>query len=74
MKDSCKDPIVDEIHRFREEYAARFDHDLEKMYQDLKRLEQDDDGPYVSFSREQDPSTATNPPAAPAHPSKRRGT
>jgi hypothetical protein len=69
-----EDSMINEIHRFREEYAAGFDHDLEKMYQDLKRLEQDDDGPYVSFSREQVPPTATNPPTAPAHPSKRRGT
>jgi hypothetical protein len=74
MKNSWKDPIVDEIHRFRKERAARFDFDLEKMYLDLKRQEAGGEGTYVSFSREQVPPTATNPPTAPARPSKRRGT
>ena len=40
---------MEEIWRFREEHAARLDYDLEKMYQDLKRQEQDDDGLYVSL-------------------------
>jgi hypothetical protein len=48
MKNPCADPM-EEIRRFREEYAARFDYDLEKMFQDLKRLEQEDDGPYVTL-------------------------
>jgi hypothetical protein len=69
-----EDPIVDEIHRFRKEHAARFDFNLEEMYLDLKRQEAESEGTYVSFSREQAPPTATNPPTAPAHPSKRRGT
>jgi hypothetical protein len=130
-KTPWRDPIVEEIHRFREEWAAKFDYDLEKMYQELKRLEQEDDGPYVTLKdgelvpvdpKDQtawcdpiveevrkrgqeyaarfdfDPhkmgedlrrrqkergapvvsfesrSTATNPPTAPARPSKRRST
>jgi Bacterial antitoxin of type II TA system, VapB len=44
-----RDPIVEEIHRFREEWAAKFDYDPEKMYQELKRLEQENDGLYVSL-------------------------
>jgi len=44
-----RDPIVEEIHRFREEWAAKFDYDPEKMYQELKRLEQEDDGLYVTL-------------------------
>ncbi|HEY4595130.1 MAG TPA: type II toxin-antitoxin system VapB family antitoxin, partial [Thermoanaerobaculia bacterium] len=48
-KPPWRDPIVEKIHRFREEWAAKFDHDPEKMYQELKRLEQEDDGPYVTL-------------------------
>lgn len=33
------DPIVDEIRRFRDEYAAKFDYDLSAMVRDLKRQE-----------------------------------
>ena len=32
----AKDPILDEIHRNREKYAARFDNDLKAIYRDLK--------------------------------------
>jgi len=33
------DPIVDEVRRVREAYAARFDYDLWAMYRDLKEKE-----------------------------------
>ncbi len=35
------DPIVDEIRRGREAYAAKFNFDLEAIYQDIKRQEQE---------------------------------
>lgn len=35
-----KDPIVEEIHRAREKYAARFHYDLKAMYRDLKAREE----------------------------------
>ena len=34
------DPILEEIHRVREEYAARFNYDLKAIYQDLKAWEE----------------------------------
>lgn len=34
-----KDPIVEEVRRAREEYAAEFDFDLDALYQDLKERE-----------------------------------
>jgi len=34
-----KDEIVDEIHRWRESYAARFDYDLDRIFADLKSQE-----------------------------------
>lgn len=33
------DPIVEEIRREREAYAAKFNFDLEAIYQDIKRQE-----------------------------------
>ena len=35
-----KDEIVDESRAVREAYAARFNYDLSKMYEDLKAKEQ----------------------------------
>ena len=34
------DPIIDEIHRYREEYAARFNFDVSAMFQDAKEREE----------------------------------
>lgn len=33
------DPIVEEVRRIREEHAARFDFDLERMVRDAQRRE-----------------------------------
>ena len=33
------DPILDEIHRFREEHAAKFDHDIDAIVHDLQDQE-----------------------------------
>ena len=35
------DPIVEEIRREREAYAAKFNFDLQAIYQDIKRQEQE---------------------------------
>ncbi len=35
----AKDPIVDEVRRVREQYAARFSFDLEAIFRDLKERE-----------------------------------
>ena len=32
-----RDPIVEEVRRARAAYAAQFDHDLDRMVDDLKR-------------------------------------
>jgi len=35
----AKDPIVEEVRRIRDQYAARFNYDLEAIYRDLKERE-----------------------------------
>ena len=45
-----KDPIVEEVRRIRDAYAAQFDYDLEAIYEDLKAKEQADSRTYVSFA------------------------
>ena len=44
-----KDPILDEIHRNREKYAARFKNDLKAISRDLKAREEQ--GEFVAVHR-----------------------
>jgi hypothetical protein len=50
----ASDPIIEEIHRIREAYAARFNYDLRAIYQDLKKREEQ--GEFVVVSRSPRPS------------------
>ena len=43
------DPIVEEVRRAREAYAAKFNYDLEAIFQDLKRQERESGRTFVSF-------------------------
>ena len=43
------DPIVEEVRKVREEHAARFDHDLERIFRDLKEQETKSGRKVVSF-------------------------
>jgi hypothetical protein len=45
-----KDPIVEEVRKIREEHAARFDYDLERIFQDLKEQEKNSGRKVVSLS------------------------
>ena len=40
-----KDEIVEEVRTAREIYAAEFDYDLERMFEDLKSKEEQDPAP-----------------------------
>jgi hypothetical protein len=40
-----EDEIVEEVRKAREAYAARFDFDLERMFEDLKKKEERDPTP-----------------------------
>ena len=58
-----KDPILEELHRVREEYAARFNYDLQAIYRDLKARE--DRGEFVVVHR------SLRPPRVKVAPKKR---
>jgi hypothetical protein len=44
------DPIVDEVRRVRDAYAARFDYDLRAIYRDLKEREKRSGRKIVSYA------------------------
>lgn len=46
MKD---DPIVEEIRRYREEHAAEFNYDLDRIVEDLVAQQQASGRTYVTF-------------------------
>jgi hypothetical protein len=60
---SWRDPIVEEVRKRGEEYAAKFDFDLDRMFEDLRRLQEESGVPVVSFSRErtEEGSTPSQP-------------
>ncbi|MCX6599626.1 MAG: hypothetical protein NTV70_25000 [Acidobacteria bacterium] len=45
-----EDPIVEEIRRFREEHAAKFNYDLDAIVADLQRSAAERNWPRVSRS------------------------
>ena len=49
---NVNDPIVDEVRRIRDEYAARFNYDIDAMFQDLKEKERLSGRTLVSYARE----------------------
>lgn len=62
------DPIVDEVRRVRDEYAARFNYDLRAIYRDLKEQEKRSGRKLVSYaeiSKEAKPNNPV-PPTEPA--------
>jgi hypothetical protein len=66
MADS--DPIVDEIRRFREAHAARFNYDLRAIFNDIKEQEKRSGLKFVSFAR--DGSVISSTPASEVKPSQ----
>ena len=45
----CKDEITQEVRTAREAYAARFDYDLARMFEDLKAKEAQNPAPCASL-------------------------
>ena len=46
-----KDPIVEEIHRIREEYSRSFNHDLKALFADLQKQQAESGRKVVNLSR-----------------------
>lgn len=53
------DPIVDEVRRARDAYAARFNYDLDAIFRDLKEREKRSGRKYVSYAKD---SAEVEPP------------
>ncbi|MCC6126973.1 MAG: hypothetical protein IT426_18600 [Pirellulales bacterium] len=51
-----RDPIVEEIHRIREEHAARFNFDLDAIARDLQKRQYESGHKVVSFAKERIPT------------------
>lgn len=44
-----KDEIVEEVRAVREAYAAQFDYELTRMFEDLKKKEEQDPAPRANL-------------------------
>lgn len=44
-----KDEIIEEVRKAREEYAAKFNYDIDAIYKDVKRREADSGSEFVSL-------------------------
>jgi hypothetical protein len=63
-----KDPIVEDVRKWRDEYAAEFDYDLEAIGRDLRGTQKAPGRKVVSFPPRRIPKTPL-PPVAPDIPS-----
>ena len=50
MKTTQSDSIIDEVHAARDEYAARFDHDVEAIFRDIRAIQEASQRDYVRHS------------------------
>ena len=44
------DDIVEEVRRVRQEHSAKFNYDVDAIFEDLRRLEQEQQQPVVSLT------------------------
>jgi putative addiction module component (TIGR02574 family) len=68
------DPIVEEVQRVREAYAARFNYDLDAIFRDIKEKEKEEEKKgrkFVSFALRRIEPTGTALPDAPAETAER---
>ena len=49
MKKTQPDPIIAEVHAFRDEYAARFNYDVRRMFQDIRARQEASKREYVRY-------------------------
>ena len=55
------DPIVDEVRRARDAYAARFNYDLRAIFRDLKEQEKRSGRKLTSYAENAEPYQALQP-------------
>jgi hypothetical protein len=61
------DPIVDEVRRVRDAYAARFNYDLDAIFRDIKEREKRSGLKFVQgVARQAEPNQAQEPTGATA--------
>ena len=59
------DPIVDEVRRVRDAHAARFNYDLDAIFQDIKKREKQSGLVFVQgVARQPSPNKALEPTGA----------
>ncbi len=58
------DEIVEEIHRVRAEYAAKFDYDIDRMYEDIRKRQAASGRKFVSFPPRKPAVNHTRKPVA----------
>jgi hypothetical protein len=46
--DEWIDPIVEEVRKYREEHAAKFNYDIEAIVRDIKKREKESGRTYIS--------------------------
>lgn len=63
-----QDPIVREIREIREKHAARFDYDLEAIFEDIKARERARGQKFVRFPARRTPGEKSAPPPLTASP------
>jgi hypothetical protein len=63
------DPIVEEIRRIRDEYARRFNYDLDAMFRDIEQKQLQSGRTYVSFPPNRPDPRRKGPVAAPVQES-----
>ena len=44
-----KDEIVEEVRKARDEFAAKFNYDMDAIYREIKKQEAESDRKFVSF-------------------------
>ena len=54
------DPIIEEIHKIREDYARQFDFDMDKICKDMQQRQLHSGHQLVSFARQSDLHKETN--------------
>jgi len=55
------DPIIDEVRRVRDAYAAQFNYDLRAIFEDLKRQERESGRKFTTYEPKRIPPRRPKP-------------